>query len=51
MQKWLLTSYQLQKSPETQDDEQPSKFALFTSQDDLEHERRHDNGGIEEVER
>jgi len=49
--KHTLTSHQLQKTPETEDDEQTGQLAFLAPQDDLEHERRHDDDGIEEVER
>ena len=49
--KVALTSHQLQKTPKTEDDEQTGQLAFLAPQDDLEHERRHDDEGIEEVER
>jgi hypothetical protein len=47
----LLTSYQLQQAPETQDDKQSCQLALFAPENDLEHERRYDDDSIEDVER
>ena len=46
-----LTSYQFQKAPQTQNDEQTGEFALLPLEDDFEHECGYDDDGIESVER
>ena len=43
--------YELDEAPQTEDDEQRGELALAAAEHDLEHERRGDDDGVEEVQR